>query len=82
MPAIEGGFVEVAPYPEAERLPELNPELYNNTNRMKLYVFANDDAGAGGAARRLRQSRQGRLGRRGAEPQPDAGRRGGHELAA
>jgi N-acetyl-gamma-glutamyl-phosphate reductase len=41
--AIEGGFVEVAPYQEAERLPELNPELYNNTNRMKLYVFANDD---------------------------------------
>jgi N-acetyl-gamma-glutamyl-phosphate reductase len=41
--AIDGGFVEVAPYAEAERLPELNPELYNNTNRMKLYVFANDE---------------------------------------
>lgn len=41
--AIEGGFVEVAPYVEAERLPELNPEVYNNTNRMKLYVFANDE---------------------------------------
>jgi N-acetyl-gamma-glutamyl-phosphate reductase len=41
--AIDGGFVEVAPYQEAERLPELNPELYNNTNRMKLYVFANDE---------------------------------------
>jgi N-acetyl-gamma-glutamyl-phosphate reductase len=41
--AIEGGFVEVAPYqPDAERLPELNPEVYNDTNRMKLYVFAND----------------------------------------
>ena len=40
--AIEGGFVEVAPYLEAERLPDLNPELYNDTNRMKLYVFAND----------------------------------------
>lgn len=41
--AIEGGFVEVAPYVEAERLPELNPEIYNNTNRMKLHVFANDE---------------------------------------
>lgn len=41
--AIKGGFVEVAPYVEAERLPELNPELHNDTNRMRLYVFANDD---------------------------------------
>jgi N-acetyl-gamma-glutamyl-phosphate reductase len=41
--AIKGGFVEVAPYAEAERLPELNPEIYNDTNRMKLYVFANDE---------------------------------------
>lgn len=41
--AIADGFVEVAPYLEAERLPELNPEIYNNTNRMKLYVFANDE---------------------------------------
>ena len=41
--SIEGGFVEIAPYQEAERLPELNPEIYNNTNRMMLYVFANDD---------------------------------------
>jgi N-acetyl-gamma-glutamyl-phosphate reductase len=41
--AIPVGFVEVAPYQEAERLPELNPEVYNNTNRMKLYVFANDE---------------------------------------
>jgi N-acetyl-gamma-glutamyl-phosphate reductase len=40
--AIDGGFVEVASYAEAERLPELNPELYNDTNRMKLHVFAND----------------------------------------
>ncbi len=40
---IKDGFVEVAPYVEAERLPELNPELYNDTNRMKLYVFANDE---------------------------------------
>ena len=41
--AIEGGFVEVAPLAEAERTPELNPDLYNNTNRMRLDVFANDD---------------------------------------
>ncbi len=38
-----GSFVEVAPLVEAERLPELNPELYNGTNRMRLHVFANDD---------------------------------------
>jgi N-acetyl-gamma-glutamyl-phosphate reductase len=41
--AIPDGFVEVAPYQEAERLPALNPEIYNDTNTMKLYVFANDD---------------------------------------
>lgn len=40
---IPDSFVEVAPYVEAERLPELNPEIYNNTNRMKLHVFANDE---------------------------------------
>ena len=39
---IAGGFVEVAPLVEAERTPELNPELYNGTNRMRLHVFAND----------------------------------------
>jgi N-acetyl-gamma-glutamyl-phosphate reductase len=39
---ISGGFVDVAPLVEAERTPELNPELYNNTNRMRLHVFAND----------------------------------------
>lgn len=41
--AIKGGVVEVAPYAHAERLPEINPEVYNGTNRMKVYVFANDD---------------------------------------
>jgi N-acetyl-gamma-glutamyl-phosphate reductase len=40
--AIKGGFVEVAPLVEAERMPELNPERFNNTNRMQLHVFAND----------------------------------------
>jgi N-acetyl-gamma-glutamyl-phosphate reductase len=39
---IEGGFVEVAPLVEAERTPELNPEIYNGTNRLMLHVFAND----------------------------------------
>jgi len=40
--AIKGGFVEVAPLAEAERMAELNPEIYNNTNRMRLHVFASD----------------------------------------
>ncbi|MBW9053171.1 N-acetyl-gamma-glutamyl-phosphate reductase [Rhizobium mesosinicum] len=37
------GFVEIAPLEASERTPELNPEIYNNTNRMRLHVFANDD---------------------------------------
>ena len=41
--AITDGFVEVAPFVAIERSPELNPELYNDTNRMMLHVFANDD---------------------------------------
>lgn len=41
--AIPGGFVEVAPFAALERSDELNPELYNDTNRMRLHVFANDD---------------------------------------
>jgi N-acetyl-gamma-glutamyl-phosphate reductase len=40
--AIEGGVVEVASYATVERVPELQPEQYNGTNRMKLHVFAND----------------------------------------
>lgn len=43
--AIEDGFVDVAPLVEAERLPELNPERHNNTNRMTLHVFSNDAKG-------------------------------------
>jgi len=43
--AIPHSFVDVAPYVEAERLPELNPERHNNTNRMTLHVFANDTKG-------------------------------------
>ena len=40
--SINGGFVEVAPLAAVERSDELNPELYNDTNTMKLHVFAND----------------------------------------
>lgn len=39
---IPGGVVEVAPYVASERMPEIEPEHYNDTNRMKVYVFAND----------------------------------------
>ena len=38
-------FVDVAPLVEAERTPELDPQLYNNTNRMRLHVFANEQKG-------------------------------------
>lgn len=40
--AIENGFVEVAPYVETFRTPDLDPQIYNDTNRMRLHVFAND----------------------------------------
>ncbi|MFD2058850.1 N-acetyl-gamma-glutamyl-phosphate reductase [Mesorhizobium calcicola] len=40
--AIKGSVVEVAPYAHLERVPEIDPEIYNGTNRMKVYVFAND----------------------------------------
>lgn len=40
--SIKGGAVEVAPYSEVERVPEIEPERYNGTNRMQLHVFAND----------------------------------------
>lgn len=39
---IENGFVEVAPSAAVERVAEINPEEYNDTNRMRLHVFAND----------------------------------------
>jgi N-acetyl-gamma-glutamyl-phosphate reductase len=39
------GFVEVAPLAEAERSAELNPEIYNGSNRMCLHVFADDAKG-------------------------------------
>ena len=43
MPGWTSGVVEVAPYAAVERTPELNPESYNDTNRMQLHVFANDE---------------------------------------
>jgi len=39
---LKDSAVEVAPYAEIERTPELDPESYNGTNRMRLHVFAND----------------------------------------
>jgi N-acetyl-gamma-glutamyl-phosphate reductase len=39
---IAGSAVEVAPYEPLERTPALDPEAFNDTNRMRLYVFAND----------------------------------------
>lgn len=41
--AIEGGVVEVAPYEQLERVPDIDPKHYNGTNRMKVHVFANDN---------------------------------------
>jgi N-acetyl-gamma-glutamyl-phosphate reductase len=39
---IEDSAVDVAPYEPIERSPALDPEVFNDTNRMRLYVFAND----------------------------------------
>jgi len=39
---IEHSFVGVAPFAAIEKTPELDPEIYNNTNRMRLHVFANE----------------------------------------
>jgi len=43
--AIEGSFVDVAPYEAVEKTPSLDPETWNDTNRMRLHVFANDRRG-------------------------------------
>jgi N-acetyl-gamma-glutamyl-phosphate reductase len=40
---IRDSAVEVAPYAAVERTPDLDPESWNDTNRMRLHVFANDD---------------------------------------
>lgn len=38
-------FIEVAPFEAIERASHINPEALNNTNRMRLHVFANDARG-------------------------------------
>ena len=38
-------FIEVAPLAEIERSTDVSPEVLNNTNRMRLHVFANDVRG-------------------------------------
>jgi N-acetyl-gamma-glutamyl-phosphate reductase len=40
--SIKNGFVEVAPLGDVERSADIQPEEYNGTNRMKLYVLTND----------------------------------------
>jgi N-acetyl-gamma-glutamyl-phosphate reductase len=39
------GFVTVAPYEQAERTADLDPQALNGTNGMRLHVFANDARG-------------------------------------
>ncbi|WP_019173374.1 N-acetyl-gamma-glutamyl-phosphate reductase [Pseudaminobacter salicylatoxidans] len=39
---LNGGVVEVAPMVDFERSADIQPEIYNGTNKMKLYVSAND----------------------------------------
>jgi N-acetyl-gamma-glutamyl-phosphate reductase len=38
-------MIEVAPYADVERRADIDPEALNNTNRMRLHVFANDTRG-------------------------------------
>ena len=38
-------FIEVAPLEAIERSEQVSPEVLNNTNRMRLHVFANDTRG-------------------------------------
>jgi N-acetyl-gamma-glutamyl-phosphate reductase len=38
-------FIEVAPLADIERSADIAPEILNNTNRMRLHVFANEDTG-------------------------------------
>jgi len=40
--AIPDSFVSVAPYAALAKTPELDPQIYNNSNKMSLHVFAND----------------------------------------
>ncbi len=44
--AYEGaGFIDVAPLAAIERSTEISPEVLNNSNRMRLHVFANEALG-------------------------------------
>ena len=38
-------FIEVAPLEPVERSPAIDPQALNNTNRMRLCVFGNDERG-------------------------------------
>lgn len=40
--SLDESVVEVAPFDPIDRSPEIQPEVYNDTNKMRLYVFAND----------------------------------------
>lgn len=40
--SVSGGFVEVAPLEGLERSDSLDPQVLNETNRLRLHVFAND----------------------------------------
>jgi N-acetyl-gamma-glutamyl-phosphate reductase len=42
---IKDSFVEVAPLEETGKIPGLDPQTYNDTNRMQLHVFGNDERG-------------------------------------
>ena len=41
----DAAFIDVAPLAAIERSTDVNPEVLNNTNRMRLHVFANDARG-------------------------------------
>ena len=43
MPASRTASVDVAPYAPLERTPRSIRRVYNDTNRMRLHVFANDN---------------------------------------
>ncbi|WP_181701185.1 N-acetyl-gamma-glutamyl-phosphate reductase [Chthonobacter albigriseus] len=36
-------FLSVAPYETVDRIPTLDPRIFNDTNRMRIHVFGNDD---------------------------------------
>jgi N-acetyl-gamma-glutamyl-phosphate reductase len=40
--ALTDSVVEVAPFEPIDRSPEIQPEIFNDTNKMRLHVFAND----------------------------------------